>query len=382
MVLKVARRGAVPPFIVMEMLAAANRRAVEGGDVLHLELGEPSTPAPRPVIEEAIRILSRGPLGYTESAGLPALRARLARYYRDIEGLEVPAQRIVITIGSSCGFVLAFLAAFEVGDRVALACPGYPAYRNILQALGVTPVEIACGPETNYQPTVALLDAVEGPLDGLIVASPSNPTGTVLGESEMRALYRHCRERGLRLVSDEIYHGITFGKRAVSALAMGDEAIVVNSFSKYFSMMGWRLGWMVVPSDLVQSVERLSQNLFISPPTLSQHAARAVFDCSAELGANVARYRVNRDHLLEHLPRAGFDRLTPAEGAFYLYADVRHLTNDSEDLCLRMLDETGVAATPGLDFDPARGNGFIRFSFAGATPDIVEAARRLQAWRR
>ena len=382
MALKAARRGAIPPFIVMEMLAAANRRAAEKGDVLHLELGEPSTPAPRPVLVEAKRILGEGPLGYTESAGLPALRARLSQFYRETSGLEVAAERIVVTTGSSAGFVLAFLAAFDAGDRVALTAPGYPAYRNILQALDVSPVVVECGPETNFQPTVELLEAVDGPLDGLIVASPSNPAGTVLAESEMGALARYCGSRGIRLVSDEIYHGITFDKPAVSALAVSDDTIVVNSFSKYFSMMGWRLGWMVVPTDLIQSAERLSQNLYISPPTLSQRAALAVFDCLPELDANVARYRRNRDHLLACLPQAGFHRLAPADGAFYLYADVRHMTNDSQDLCRRMLDETGVATTPGIDFDPARGHGFLRLSFAGASADIEEAPRRLQAWRR
>jgi len=379
--MKVARRGLVPPFIVMETLAAANRRAAEGGDVFHLELGEPSTAAPRPVIEEAKRILEAGALGYTESTGLPELRARISRYYREASGLDVPPDHIVITTGSSGGFVLAFLAAFDVGDRVALAVPGYPAYRNILMSLGVESVLIETGPETRFQPSPALLDAVPGKLDGLIVASPSNPAGTVLAQREMQALADYCAERRIRLVSDEIYHGITYGTPATSALAVGGEAIVINSFSKYFSMMGWRLGWMVVPEDLLRSVDRLSQNLFISPPTLSQRAALKVFDCRDELDANVRRFARNRAHLLEHLPRAGFDRLAPAEGAFYLYADVRHLTNDSDDLCRRLLAETGVAITPGVDFDPARGHNFVRFSYAGSEGDMVEAMRRLAAWR-
>jgi aspartate/methionine/tyrosine aminotransferase len=379
--MKTARRGQIPAFFVMEMLAAANKRAAEGGDVLHLELGEPSTSAPAPVIDEAARILRAGPLGYTESAGLPALRARIAQYYRDSDGFDVPAERIVITTGSSGGFVLGFLAAFDVGDRVALAVPGYPAYRNILIALGIEPVLLETGIETKYQPTPALLDSAPGKLDGLIVASPSNPAGTVLARDEMRALVDYCAARRIRLVSDEIYHGIAYGAPAVSALAMTGEAVVINSFSKYFSMMGWRLGWMVVPEDLLRSIDRLSQNLFISPPTLSQRAALKVFDCRDELEANVRRFAHNRAHLLAHLPKAGFDRIAPAEGAFYLYADVRHLTNDSEDFCRRLLAETGVAITPGVDFDPARGHNFVRISYAGASADIAEAARRLEAWR-
>lgn len=379
--LKVARRGEVPPFIVMEMLAAANARAAQGKDVLHLELGEPSTAAPAPVIEAAQRILAAGTLGYTESPGLPALRERIARFYGEAEGLEVPPERVVVTTGSSGGFLLAFLAAFEIGDRVALATPGYPAYRNILMSLGVEPVAVETGPESRFQPTVELLEAVDGPLDGLVVASPSNPTGTVLSHDETAALAGHCRARGIRLISDEIYHGITYGKPATSALAVSQEAVVVNSFSKYYSMMGWRLGWLVVPEDLVVSVERLVQNLFISAPTLSQKAALVAFDCRDALDANVARYARNRARLLTELPKAGFDRLAPAEGGFYLYADVRHLTNDSADLCLRILDETGVATTPGTDFDPARGNNYLRFSFAGSEADVAEAARRLAAWR-
>ncbi len=379
--MKIAKRGNVPPFIVMEMLAAANRRDAEGGDVLHLELGEPSTSAPGRVIAEAKRILGAGPLGYTESTGLPALRARIAQYYRDASGFELGPERIVITTGSSGGFVLAFLAAFDVGDRVALAVPGYPAYRNILVALGITPVLIETGLETRFQPTPTHLEALEAPIDGLIIASPSNPAGTVLSRNELQALADYCAAHRIRLVSDEIYHGITYGAPATSALAVTDEAVVVNSFSKYFSMMGWRLGWMVLPDDLLRPVDRLSQNLFISPPTLSQRAALKIFDCVDELEANVRRFAQNRAYLLEHLPKAGFDKLAPADGAFYLYADVRHLTNDSEDLCRRLLAETGVAITPGIDFDPARGHNFVRFSYAGAQADMIEAARRLEAWR-
>ncbi|MFO1058799.1 MAG: aminotransferase class I/II-fold pyridoxal phosphate-dependent enzyme [Dongiaceae bacterium] len=381
MALKVAGRAGIAPFIVMEVLRAANARAAAGGAVLHLEIGQPGTPAPRPVLEAAKRALDGDPLGYTEALGVPVLRRRIAAHYRDFYGVAVDEDRVVVTTGSSAGFLLSFLAAFDPGDRVALAAPGYPAYRNILAALGVEPVSLPAGPAEHFQPTPALLDAA-GPLDGLIVASPANPTGSMLSPAAFRALHAHCRARGIRFVSDEIYHGITYGETAETAAAFADDAVVINSFSKYFSMTGWRLGWMVVPADLLRPIERLAQNLFIAPPTLPQLAALPVFDCRAELDANVARYRANRDLLLDELPRAGFDSFAPPDGAFYLYADVSRLTNDSAEFCRRMLAETGVAATPGLDFDPERGHRHLRFSFAGTAADMAEAARRLIAWRR
>jgi aspartate/methionine/tyrosine aminotransferase len=265
---------------------------------------------------------------------------------------------------------------------VALADPGYPAYRNILTALGIEPVSVVADYDTRFQPTPALLDRVAGPIHGLIVASPANPTGSMMAPEELAAVARWCREHSVRLISDEIYHGITYGMRAATALAFTDEAIVINSFSKYFSMTGWRLGWMIVPPDLLRAVEVLAQNLFISPPSLPQLAAIAAFDAREELDRNVARYRANRDLLLRALPEAGFTRFAPADGAFYLYTDVAHMTNDSEAFCKRMLAETGVAATPGTDFDPGRGSTFVRFSYAGTTEDMLEAARRLKAWRR
>jgi aspartate/methionine/tyrosine aminotransferase len=380
MALKVASRGTIPPFIVMDVLRAANERAAQGQDVLHLEVGQPGTPAPRRVIEAAQKALETDRIGYTDAHGVPALRARIARHYREIYGVEVDPERIMVTPGSSGGFLLGFLAAFDAGDRVALAAPGYPAYRNILAALGIEPVLLLTDVEHRFQPTPDLLDAVPGRLDGLIVASPSNPTGTMLGRDRLRALVEACRERGVRLISDEIYHGISYGERAVSALELTNQAVIINSFSKYYSMTGWRLGWMVLPEDLVRPVECLGQNFFVSAPTLSQIAGAVAFDCRNELDAYVAAYARNRALLLEELPKAGFDRLAPADGAFYLYADVAHLTNDSEAFCRRMLAETGVAATPGIDFDPERGNRFVRFSFAGSTADMAGAARRLRAW--
>jgi aspartate/methionine/tyrosine aminotransferase len=380
MALKTARRGGISPFYAMEVLRAANERAASGETVLHLEIGQPGTPAPRAVIEAAKRALEADPLGYTEALGLPALRRRIATHYQDFYGVAVDPGRVVVTTGSSGAFLLGFLAAFDAGDRVALAAPGYPAYRNILSALGIEPVLLPSDPEDRFQPTPALL-AAAGPLDGLIVASPSNPTGTMLSPVAFRRLHDHCRERGIRFISDEIYHGITYDETPTTAASFAEDALVINSFSKYFSMTGWRLGWMVAPVDLLRPVERLAQNLFIAPPTLPQHAAQAVFDCRDELDANVRRYRASRDLLLDLLPKIGFDRLAPADGAFYLYADVARLTNDSEEFCRRMLAEAGVAATPGRDFDPERGHHYLRFSFAGATADMGEAGRRLAEWR-
>ena len=382
MPLKASRRGAVPPFIAMEVLREANERAARGENVLHLEVGQPSTPAPNAVIEAAKRALDTDQIGYTEALGIPPLRRRIAQHYRDMYRVDVDPARIVVTTGSSGAFLLGFLAAFDPGDRVALAAPGYPAYRNILAALGLEPVNIEVGSATRFQPTPELLDRVAGKIDGLIVASPSNPAGTMLDGPAFKRLHGYCRDKGIRLVSDEIYHGITFGMEPTTALALGDDAIVINSFSKYFSMTGWRLGWMIPPTDLLRPIECLAQNLFISPPTLPQIAASAVFDCRAELDANVRRYAENRELLLRQLPQAGFDRLAPADGAFYIYADVSRLTNDSQDFCRRMLAETGVAATPGVDFDAGHGHQYVRFSFAGSTADIAAAADRLLNWRR
>ncbi|MCB2099364.1 MAG: aminotransferase class I/II-fold pyridoxal phosphate-dependent enzyme [Rhodobacterales bacterium] len=378
--MKAAPRGQVPPFIVMDVMRAAAEAEARGHDIMHMEVGQPATPAPSGVIAAAKAALDADRIGYSLAFGEPALQARLARHYADWYGVAVDPGRIAVTTGSSSAFTLGFLAAFEAGDRVALAAPGYPAYRNILSALGVQVVSVPVGPDTNYQPTPAVLDRVAGSLDGLIVASPSNPTGTMIHKAAFADLMAYARDRGLRVVSDEIYHGITYEERAETALAFDDQTMVINSFSKYFSMTGWRLGWMVVPEDLMRSVECLAQNFFISAPTLSQLAAIAAFDCQDELNANVARYAANRALLLDGLPRIGFDRLSHADGAFYIYADVSALTNDSPAFCRRMLDEARVAATPGIDFDPDRGNRFLRFSFARSTEDMAEALRRLGAW--
>ena len=380
MALKIAQRGLVPPFIVMDVLRAANEREAAGEEVLHLEVGQPGTPAPAPVRAAAQAALETARIGYTDAMGLPSLRARIARNYDELYGVELDPRRVIVTTGSSGGFLLGFLASFEPGDRVALAAPGYPAYRNILASLGVEPVLLLGDLEHRFQPTVELLDRVAPPLDGLIIASPSNPTGTMLGRAELSDLVDYCAARGMRLISDEIYHGIAYEAPAVSALELTEEAIVINSFSKYYSMTGWRLGWMVLPEDLLRPVECLAQNLFISPPTLSQIAAEAAFDCREELDGYVAAYARNRALLLRELPKAGFDSLAPADGAFYLYADVSRLTNDSQDFCRRMLAETGVAIAPGIDFDPERGHRFVRFSFAGLEAVMGQAADRLAVW--
>jgi aspartate/methionine/tyrosine aminotransferase len=376
MALKIAGRGIVPPFIVMDVLREANRRQKEGGDVLHLEVGQPSTGAPAGAVEVAKRLLGNDPLGYAVAMGNDALRERLSRHYRETYGEAVPPERIAITTGSSGAFLVSFLTAFEAGDRVGVAAPSYPAYRNILSALGVEPVLLPVGPASHFQTDLALLQKSGETLDGLILASPSNPTGSMLGGNALHAVADWCYANGVRFISDEIYHGVTYGMQAATA-ASRPGAIVINSFSKYYAMTGWRLGWMVLPEDMVRAVECLTQNLFIAAPSLSQHVALSAFDCKDELDANVARYAANRDILLHELP---FRKLAPADGAFYLYADIADFTSDSEDYCRRMLAETGVAATPGVDFDPIAGRHFIRFSFAGATADMREAARRLKGW--
>ncbi len=382
MALKISRRGQIAPFIVMDVMRAANAREAEGADVVHLEVGQPGTSAPAGVLDAARDALAGDRLGYTLAFGVPELRARIAEHYRARYGLDVPVARIVVTTGSSGGFLLAFLSAFDEGDRIALAEPGYPAYRNILTALGFEPVGVPTDEGTRFQPTPEILQKAAPDIDGLIIASPSNPTGTMIDPAGMAALVDYCRGQGIRLISDEIYHGLTYQTvETASAAGLTDDAFVINSFSKYFSMTGWRLGWMVVPMDLLRAVECLAQNLFISPPSLSQRAAVAAFDCYDELDANRDRYARNRELLLRELPKAGFDKLAPADGAFYIYADVRQLTNDSPEFCARMLAETGVATTPGVDFDPARGQAYIRISFAGTTEDMAEAAKRLIAWR-
>ena len=364
----------------MEVLKAANDREAAGGDVLHMEVGEPGGGSPRQVIKAAETALSSARIGYTEALGIQELRERIAGHYKLAYGLNVDPSRIVVTTGSSGGFLLAFLSAFDPGDRVLLTTPGYPAYPNILKSVGVEPVMVETGPESRFQPTPELLSQVGVNVDGLLVASPANPTGTMLDRTALTSLVDYCDSNGIWLISDEVYHGITYGEKAVSAAELSDSVVVINSFSKYFSMTGWRLGWMVVPEELVRSIEVLAQNLAISAPALSQYAALAAFDSSSELDAKVDGYARNRDLLLRELPLAGFDKIAPADGAFYIFADVTKLTNDSMEFCRRMLDEIGVATTPGVDFDPDRGHAYIRFSFAGDYEGVAEAVSRIKAW--
>ena len=379
MALKVAKRGSVAPFLAMDMLARANRRQQAGGEVVHLEVGQPGTPAPRRVLDAAARVLAEGRIGYTEALGIDRLRQAIAEHYQSFYGVPLAAERVAVTTGSSSGFLLAFLSAFEPGDRVALATPYYPAYPNLLTALGLEPVLLPATPDSGFHPTPELLDAA-GQLSGLIVASPANPTGAMLDPTELRQLVDYCADRGIRLISDEIYHGITFGKRALTVAEIEPRAIVVNSFSKYFSMTGWRLGWLVLPEDLVRPVERLAQSLYISAPALSQEAAIVALACRAELDAYVEAYALKRRFLMQHLPECGLGKVAACDGAFYFYADVGHLTNDSEDFCHRVLDEAGVALTPGLDFDPDRGQRYVRLSFAGPMGDMERAVERLRVF--
>ena len=385
--LKIASATRIPPFHVsfLEMATAANRlqagRAPADPRVIHLEVGQPGTGAPAGAVRAVREALQGGvTMGYTEALGLPSLRHAIARHIQDWYGEAVPASRIAVTTGASGAFPLAFLAAFEPGDRVALAAPFYPPYVNILTALGMQPVILPASAAHRFQPSLELLNALDPPPHGLILASPCNPAGTMLHPDEFAAIAAWCTARGVRLISDEIYHGLTYGQ-PLSTAANVPGAIVINSFSKYFSMTGWRIGWMVLPEDLVRPVERLAQNLFISPPHISQIAAEAAFGCHAELESRVAAYARSRAHLLATLPEAGFGALSPAEGAFYLYADVADRTEDSLAFCLRMLAETGVAAAPGVDFDHARGQHFVRFSYCAAERDIVEASERLIAAR-
>lgn len=378
-------RSAIDSFIVMDVMSRAAAREAAGAHVIHMEVGQPGTPAPLAAREAAKRAIDDGALGYTLALGTAPLRQRIARHYRETYGVEVSPERVVVTTGSSAGFVLAFLALFDAGARVALPEPGYPCYRHILSALGQVPVGIETGPETRWMPTadaIAALADAPGGLDGVLIASPANPTGTMLEPERLAEIATLCERRGLWFISDEIYHGLTYDVAAETALRYSDEAIVINSLSKYFSMTGWRVGWMIVPERLVRPIERLAQNLYIAPPAISQVAALAAFEARDELEANIAVYRRNRALLLDALPRCGFTSIVPADGAFYLYCDVSHWTDDSLAFAGEMLDAIGVAVTPGLDFDPHRGRHFIRFSYAGATADMEEAVRRLSAWKR
>jgi aspartate/methionine/tyrosine aminotransferase len=380
--LQPSTRSAVPPFMVMDVMAAAARLEAQGRRIIHMEVGQPAVGAPAAAIAAARAALAAGPLGYTETLGIASLRGRIARAYGEWHGLDVDPARIVVTTGSSGGFVLAFLAAFESGDRVAVSLPGYPPYRHILTALGCEPVLIETGAQTRWSITADVLLALhrQKPLKGVIVGSPANPTGTMMTADALAELIHCCEDAGIAFISDEIYHGLDYAFAAESAARITDDAIIINSFSKYFCMTGWRIGWMVVPPSLMRAVERLQGNLAISVPTLSQIAAEAAFDARAELTKVKEGYQENRRILVEGLPRAGLDSFLPADGAFYLYADVSRFSSDSFAFATRMLEEAGVAATPGVDFDPLHGRNFLRLCYAGAREEMHEAVEWIGAW--
>lgn len=376
-------RGDVPPFIVMDVMAAAARIEAAGGHVIHMEVGQPFAPAPGTALAAARAALT-GRIAYTEALGIPSLRARIARHYREQHAIDLDPGRVIVTTGSSGGFLLAFLALFEAGARVGIANPGYPPYRHILTALGCEPVLIETSHETRWAVTPEALRTVHAKrrLDGVLVASPANPTGTMMGEASLGALIRTADELGIRFISDEIYHGLDYTFPAVTALQLSDNATVINSFSKYFCMTGWRVGWMVAPTPLVRPIERLQQNFAISVPALSQIAAEAAFEGRAQMQEIKHGYERNRRILIEGLPQAGLDRFLPADGAFYLYAYVGRFSDDSLDFARRMLEEAQVAATPGIDFDPVDGRHYLRFCYAGSQAEMHEAVSRIARWLR
>lgn len=382
MPVSLSRRGAAEPFHAMDILAAANRLKAEGHPIVSLAVGQPGDPAPQRVREAAMRALENGAIGYTDSMGVAGLRAAISAHYRGKYRIDVPMERIAVTTGSSAGFNLAFLAMFDAGDRVATVLPGYPAYRNIMKALGIEAVEIEH--EGSGQLAAHQLAAAhrEKPLNGVLFASPANPTGAIIRESELAALVATASDLGIAIISDEIYHGLSYVGPDHTALALDPDVTVINSFSKYYCMTGWRIGWMVLPERLVRQVECLQQSLYISAPALSQIAAVEAFEATEELEAVKTRYLANRDMLVEGLPKLGFDLEAPPDGAFYAYCDVSRHTNDSMDFARRMLSECHVAITPGRDFDPREGHRTVRLSYAGATGDIAQALDRIGAWLR
>lgn len=370
---------AIDPFHAIAISREAHRLEAEGRSILHMEFGQPSTGAPSAAIAEAHAVLDRDPMGYWES---PALKERIALHYRERYGVAVEAEQILLTCGASPGLVLALTSLFAPGARVATARPGYVAYRNVLKALYLEPQEVDCGPAERYQISAAALEALQPAPDGAIIASPANPTGTIIPADEMARIAEVCRARGIRIVSDEIYHGLSYGEPARSMLEFAPDAVVVNSFSKYFSMAGWRLGWVVFPPGLIETARARMGNLFLTPPSLAQHAGLKAFDCIGELEGHVATYRRNRALLLAALPALGLKEIAPPDGAFYIYADVGHLTGDSLAFCQKLLRETGVATAPGIDFDPVDGHRHIRFSFAVSTGRVEDAIARMIPWFR
>lgn len=381
---RVALRAGIPPFYVMDVWLAAAERQRTHGDLVNLSAGQPSAGAPEPVRAAAAAALHLNQLGYSVTLGIPELRAAIAGSYLDRYGLQIDVDDVVVTTGSSGGFLLTFLACFDVGDRVVVSSPGYPCYRNILHALGCEVVELECGPETRFQPTAQMLAEVDPPVQGVVVASPANPTGTVVPPAELAAIASWCDASGIRMISDEVYHGLVYqgAQQTSCAWQTSRNAVVVNSFSKYFAMTGWRLGWLLVPPELCRAVDCLTGNFTICPPVLPQYAAVAAFTPEAvgEADGHLHQYAINRALLLEGLRELGVDRLAPTDGAFYVYADVSDFTTDSMAFCSKLLADTGIAIAPGIDFDTVRGGSFVRLSFAGPASDIEEALRRMRPW--
>lgn len=379
-----SRRSAVSPFIAMDVMAEAGILERAGRAIAHMEVGQPGAPAPRVVRNAAMKALEDGRIGYTEALGMMSLRERIARHYADHYGIGVPVDRVVVTTGSSGAFILAFIAMFDPGARVAISAPGYPAYRNTLSALGLEPVDIETHAAGGWVLTPEAVEMAhrDAPLAGVLAMSPANPSGTMMDRAQLEALAKTCRRLGIWFISDEIYHGLAYEKKEVSALAVDDNAVIINSFSKYYCMTGWRVGWMILPDLLVRPVERLAQSLYISVPKLSQIAAEAAFDATEELEIIKAGYAKNRALLLKELPRIGMTELLPCDGAFYAYADISRITNDSMGFCKRLLEEQGIAAAPGPDFDPVRGHKFMRLSFAGTHEDCLKTIEGLERFLR
>ncbi|KPU84193.1 1-aminocyclopropane-1-carboxylate deaminase [Marinosulfonomonas sp. PRT-SC04] len=376
--MKTSSRSIVAPFIVMDVMEAARAAEAEGRHIIHMEVGQPGTAVPAAARAALTTAMQDQAMGYTVALGLPELRARIAQLYKEWSGITLDPARVIVTPGSSGAFILAFTTLFDVGAKVGLGEPGYPSYRQILSALSLEPVGIQTSAQNRLQPVASDLAGLD--LDGLIVASPANPSGTMLDRGALEGLITACADKGISFISDEIYHGIQYEDRAISALEISDDVYVINSFSKYFSMTGWRVGWMIVPPDHVRVIERLAQNMFICPSHASQIVALEALECGDELDRNMVVYRENRRLMLEGLPKAGFDKIAPPDGAFYIYADVSDITDDSRAFAAEILAEAGVAVTPGLDFDSVRGAGTLRFSYARATEDIIEGLVRLQAF--
>ena len=379
--LKVSKRSQFPPFMALDIMRQSTELVAQGHDIVHLEIGQPSTAAPQKVNEAMTAALREtGSHGYSLAFGQLSLRQRISQFYDEWYGTRPHSENIAVTVGSSTAFALAFLSAFDEGDRIAIPNPGYPAYRNLMMAMGLEPLLVAAGAEQGWKPVLSEMEKWERLPDGLMIASPANPTGAVLSNSELADICSWCDSKGVRLISDEIYHGLAYGHRCDTALNYTKNAIIINSLSKYFSMTGWRIGWMIIPDDLRTPVEKLAQNLFISAPTPNQIAAVAAFDCSAELDSHVQRYAQNRDILLQGLPVSLTEGAAPCQGAFYLFADISQYSDNSTDFAARLLAERGVATTPGVDFDPIDGHRYLRLSFAGSSADMHEAVMRVNSF--